>query len=179
VRLGLYPGRSLYTVTAVDTIRTFRGVRETLFRMEQGAKLMEAVRRFFPEEEQNLPAFNLLVRAVAQLAEAEGAEQATRVVLAARVKLLLALGYLPELDSCTLCGSGEYLCGFNPSLGGVVCRDCYGEEAHDCFRLSPAALTAVRSLLERSISEAASAELEPSAAAEVERVIARVLEHHG
>jgi DNA repair protein RecO (recombination protein O) len=179
VRVDLYAGRSLYTVTGVETVRTFRGMREALFRMEEGGRLLEAVRRLFPGEERHVAAFNLLVRALARLASTESAEEARGVVLAARVKLLLALGYLPELDSCMECGGGEYLCGFNPSLGGVLCRDCYGEEAHDCFSLSPVALSALRELLELPVGEAAERLLDAGTITEVERVIARTLEHHG
>lgn len=179
VHTVLYPGRNLYTVTSVETVRTFQGVREALFRMEEGAKLIEAVRRLFPEEEQNLAAFNLLVRVVGQLSVSPDRPSAQRVVLAARLKLLLTLGYLPELDSCVLCGSGQYLCGFNPSLGAVVCRDCFGEGAQDCFSLSPEAVSALRELLERPVGEAGQVELSLPAAGEVERTIVRLLEYHG
>jgi DNA repair protein RecO (recombination protein O) len=179
VRADLFAGRTLYTVTGVETVRTFQGIREALFRMEEGGKLFEAVRRLFPEEERSLAAFNLLVRAVARLASTESAEEARGVVLAARLKLLLALGYLPELDSCMQCGGGEFLCGFNPSLGGVLCRDCYGEGAHDCFSLSPEALGSMRGLLETSVGEAARLEVPAPVAGEVERTVRRILEYHG
>ncbi len=36
VRVSLYSGRSLYTIVGVDTLRTFQGVRDELFRMEEG-----------------------------------------------------------------------------------------------------------------------------------------------
>ena len=74
VRVSLYSGRgSLYTVVGVETVRTFQGVRDELFRMEEGARLLTAVRHLFPGEEASAPAFNLLVRGVARLAEAEDA----------------------------------------------------------------------------------------------------------
>ena len=42
VRASLYSGRGLYTVVGVDTLRTFQGVRDELFRMEEGARLFLA-----------------------------------------------------------------------------------------------------------------------------------------
>jgi DNA repair protein RecO (recombination protein O) len=179
VRVELYPGRSMYTVTGADTIRSFHTMRDALFRMEQGARLLESVRRLFPEEEQNRPAFNLLVRAVGALATSTDADEAALVVLAARLKLLLALGYLPALDTCSLCGESTYLCGFNPSLGGVVCTQCFGEEAHDCFSLSAEALAAMHALLEMPLSQAPGVGLGAPARREVETTIVRVLAHHG
>jgi DNA repair protein RecO (recombination protein O) len=179
VQVGLYPGRSMYTLTEAETIRSFQPVRESLFRMEEGAKLFEAVRRLFPEEEKNQAAFNLLVRAVGALAVSADRQEAAIIVLAARLKLLLAQGYLPALDSCSLCGEARYLCAFNPVLGGVLCQDCSTEEVEACFSLSPEALQAMHTLLERPVSEAARVALAPPARSEVETTIVRVLAHHG
>jgi DNA repair protein RecO (recombination protein O) len=179
VHLVLYPGRTLYTVTSVETIRTFQGVRDELFRMEEGGRLLEAVRRQFPEEEGNPAAFLLLVRGIARLAAAPDREAAERVVLATRAKLLLALGYLPELDSCVECGAGDMLCGFNPALGGVLCTGCFHDEAHDCFSLSAPALAGLRALMERPLGQALTVTLDPPAAREVERALTRVLAYHG
>lgn len=179
VHVVLYPGRSLYTVTGVETIRTFQGVRDALFRLEEGARLLENVRRMFPEEEEHADAFNLLVRSVAQLAAAADRPAAARVILATRLKLLLAVGYLPELDCCVQCGSDEYLCGFQPSQGGVLCSDCFGGEDHDRFRLSEGGLGALRSLLDRPLAETAGTCLDDAVLGEVERAIGRTLAYHG
>ena len=84
-------------MVGVETLRTFQGVRDELFRMEEGARLLGAVRHLFPAEEGSLPAFNLLVRGVARLAEAPDAATAAAVVLATRLKLLALLGYAPEI----------------------------------------------------------------------------------
>jgi len=179
VHVVLYPGRTLYTITGVETIRTFQGVRDELFRMEEGGRLLEVVRRQFPEEEENAAAFNLLVRGIAGLAAAPDRAAAARVVLATRVKLLLALGYFPELDACVSCGGEELLCGFDPSLGGVLCTDCFHADAHDCFTLSPAGLAGLRALLEEPLDQATTVSLDESAAAEVGRALSQVLSYHG
>ncbi len=179
VHVILYPGRSLYTVTQVETIRTFQGVRECLFRLEEGSRLLEAVRQLFPEEEEHAGVFNLLVRAVAQLATAPDRAAAAQVVLAARLKLLHALGYAPELGSCVACGSEQYLCAFGPSEGGVLCADCFAGESHDCFSMSAGGIVALRSLLDRPLSEIGVVPLEASTSGEVERAITRTLAYHG
>jgi len=122
VHVMLHQGRTLYTVTGVETIRTFQGVREELFRIEEGARLLEAIRRLFPEEESSPGAFNLLVRAVAWLAAAPDRAAAAQVVLAARAKLLLALGYLPSSTPAwsaggTSCCAASILAGGRPVYG--------------------------------------------------------------
>jgi DNA repair protein RecO (recombination protein O) len=101
------------------------------------------------------------------------------VVLATRLKLLLASGYLPELDSCISCGSGELLCGFRPSQGGVLCRECFSAGADDCFPVSPEGLMALRELLERPLAEVGQLGLVGAAADEVERILSQTLAYHG
>jgi DNA repair protein RecO (recombination protein O) len=179
VHVVLYAGRgSLYTITGVETVRSFQRMRESLDRMEQGGRLFEAVRRLFPEEESNPAAFNLLVRGVARLSATDDQRSAAVIVLATRLKLLVALGYLPELDSCVQCGSDEMLCGFRPSLGGMICSECYPHEHHDCFSISPGGLAAMRDLLDHPLSGLSDVSLDGSAAAEVERAVAQTLAYH-
>jgi DNA repair protein RecO (recombination protein O) len=184
VRMSLHSGRgSLYTVLGVETVRTFQGVRDELFRMEEGARLLNAIRHLFPAEEGSAPAFNLLVRGVARLAEAEDAAIAAGVVLATRLKLLVLLGYAPEVSQCARCGTEGPFYGFSPGLGGVVCVSCVeeagaGPEAA-CFALSAGALATLRTLCQNSLAEIKDLDLDDRATAEVEQVVAQTLAFHG
>ena len=145
MRASFHTGRgSLYTVAGVETLRTFQGVRDQLFRMEEGARLLSAVRRLFPGEEASAPAFNLLVRGVAQLAEVSERAAAANVVLATRLKLLVLLGYAPEMTHCAACGAEAPFYGFSPDLGGVICEACWAGGTGATVRrvAAPAALRA-------------------------------------
>jgi DNA repair protein RecO (recombination protein O) len=177
VRVSLYSGRSLYNVVGVDTLRTFQGVRDELFRMEEGSRLLSAVRHLFPEEEGHAQAFNLLVRGIARLNEAGDAEAAANVVLATRLKLLAALGYAPSTAGCAACGEGAEPFGFSASLGGVVCLDC--ASSHPCFALSAGALATLRTLLDSPLAEVDCLDLDRRAVAEVEQVVTQTLAYHG
>jgi DNA repair protein RecO (recombination protein O) len=180
VRMSLHAGRgTLYTVVGVETVRTFQGVRDELFRMEEGAHLLTAVRHLFPGEEASSPAFNLLVRGVARLADAEDAAAASGVVLATRLKLLVLLGYAPEVTQCARCGSEGPFYGFSPGLGGVVCGDCAGTGGAACFALSAGAIATLRSLCENTLADIRDLELDDRATAEVEQVLAQTLAFHG
>jgi len=179
VRTSLYSGRGLYTIVGVDTLRTFQGVRDELFRMEEGARLFAAVRHLFPVEEGSAPAFNLLVRGIARLADAEDRAAAAGVVLATRLKLLSLLGYAPEVSCCAACGSGDLPYGFAPSLGGIVCESCAATSAVSCFALSGGAVSTLRTLLDNPLAEIEGFELDERALAEVEQVVAQTLAHHG
>jgi DNA repair protein RecO (recombination protein O) len=179
VRASLYSGRGLYTVVGVDTLRTFQGVRDELFRMDEGARLFAAVRHLFPAEEGSTPAFNLLVRGIARLADSADQATASGVVLATRLKLLALLGYAPEMSCCAECGGDGPLYGFSPSLGGVVCESCAAAGAVSCFALSGGAVSTLRTLLDNPLAEIESYELDERALAEVEQVVAQTLSYHG
>ena len=186
VRASLYSGRGLYTIVGVDTLRTFQGVRDELFRMEEGARLLSSIRRLFPSEEASVPAFNLLARAVAQLAECQDRAAAGNLVLATRLKLLVLLGYSPEMNRCAACGSEGPFRAYSPSLGGVVCEACWAADtgaevarAGPCFALSAGALATLRVLLDKPLAELDGFDIDDRAAAEVEQVLTQTLAYHG
>jgi len=180
VRVSLYAGRGLYTVVGVDTLRTFQGVRDELFRLEEGARLFLAVRHLFPAEEGSTPAFNLLVRGVARLAEAPDPSTAAGIVLSTRLKLLALLGYAPEMAHCALCGREEGpFYGFSPGQGGIVCEPCACDVSLTCFPLSLGAVSTLRTLLANPLAELDSFELDRRAMAEVEQVVVQILAFHG
>ncbi len=179
VRASLCSGRSLYTIVGVDTLRTFQGVRDELFRMEEGARLFAAVRHLFPAEEGSAPAFNLLVRGIARLADSPDQATAASTVLAARLKLLGLLGYAPEMSQCASCGSEGPLYGYAPSLGGVVCDSCANLGATACFALSAGAVATLRTLMSNPLVELDSFDLDDRAMAEVEQVVGQTLGYHG
>ncbi len=195
VRASLHSGRgTLYTVVGVDTLRTFQGVRDQLFRMEEGARLFAAIRHLFPAEEGSAPAFNLLVRGIACVADSPDAVTAAGVVLATRLKLLTLLGYAPEVSHCAGCGDEESLYGYSPSLGGMVCDSCANggggssgadssrdgqSGAFSCFPLSAGAVATLRVLLANPLAELERMDIDDRAAAEVEQVLTQTLAYHG
>ncbi|MGI5939200.1 MAG: DNA repair protein RecO [Thermoleophilia bacterium] len=179
VQASLHCGRGLYTVCGVETLRTFQGVRDELFRMEEGARLLGAVRHLFPAEEGSPPAFNLLVRGVARLAEAHDAAMAAAVVLAVRLKLLVLLGYAPETTCCAVCGSEEAAHGFSPRMGGVVCEVCAVSGSLSCVPLSSGVLATLRTLMEGPLGRLQYLDLDDRAAAEVQQVLTQTLAYHG
>jgi len=179
VQVSLHAGRGLYTVCGVETVRTFQAIRDELFRMEEGALLLGAVRHLFPAEEGSIPAFNLLVRGVAWLAEASDACTAAAVVLAVRLKLLVLLGYAPGTEHCAACGAVHEAYGFSPRLGGVVCETCAVDGAGSCLALSSGGLATLRTLLEGPLAQIPDLELDERATAEVQQVLTHTLAYHG
>ncbi len=172
VRLILRQGRGdLSTVSGVDTVSAYPGLREQRAALERASQACESVLRLLDSGEPNPAAYHLLCN---QLALLDGnTAMATRAQsLAFRIKLLLASGFAPELASCASCGEVEHLAGFSPSAGGVVCASC---EAGS-FPLGAEAHGFLVAALGRPLAEAPDAS--DVALGQADRAIAETLEHH-
>ncbi len=179
-----YEGRTLDTVTQVEVLRSFHGVRENLKRLEAAGGMLSAVRALSGGDEADRRVFNLLYHALDAL---EGRETGFEAVGAAfALKLSILAGYTPRLDACVSCErdlaevTGEGPLYFAPPLGGVLCAGCRSASreaglAGDSYPLEPDILAALQDLVVRPIREVVVEEgLEES----VRRVVAsHVLAH--
>ena len=173
-----YEGRTLDTVTQVEVLRSFHGVREDLKRLEAAGGMVATVRALSGGDEADRRVFNLLYHALDALENRDSGFES--VAASFSLKLSVLAGYTPRLDACVGCERDllEALDGklpyFAPSLGGVLCADCRAA-ASDAFPLPPETLSALQTLVARPIREAAVEErLEES----VRRVVsAHVLAH--
>jgi DNA repair protein RecO (recombination protein O) len=196
VELLLREGRSdLMTVTGADTIQARPGLWESAPALNGAARACDAVGRLFETDDPHPEVFTLLANELSLLAagpaalgataegseaasagrsEAVGGSQATADAytangLAFRLKLLLAVGIVPQLGSCATCGEQEHLSGFSAAAGGVVCSACesgafaLGEEAYGFMvdalgtplASAPRASTRALNQAERAIRETA------------------------
>ena len=168
--LQLYETRGdLDIVTQVETIDSFRAVREDLDRLTQASALLEAVDHVVQEGEENPRLLQMLLGALRTLE----AGPAPLVVPAFFWKLLAQEGFTPLLDECASCGSTDEVVAFDLEIGGVLCRTC----AHGAPRLSAGALALLRRMLGGDLV-AVLAEPATSAGFEVEHLATRALEAH-
>jgi DNA repair protein RecO (recombination protein O) len=173
-----YEGRTLDTVTQVEVLRSFHGVREDLKRLEAAGGMVATVRALSGGDEADRRVFNLLYHALDAL-ESRGLGFES-VGAAFSLKLSILAGYTPRLDACISCDQDpnesldETSPYFAPSLGGVLCAGCRAA-ASDAFPLPPETLFALQTLIARPIKEAA---VEERLEGSVRRVVsAHVLAH--
>jgi DNA repair protein RecO (recombination protein O) len=175
VRLVLYEGRGeLDTVTQAEAIEWYPRLRSRGGSLHAAGAACETVHRLFGEQDANPAAYNLLCREL-QLLDADADAAGAANLLAFRLKLLLAAGFVPELARCAACGAevdGRGL-SFSAALGGVVCAEC---PASGGFALDGVALSFMASALGAPLKEAPSAV--PTTLAQVDRAVTETLEHH-
>lgn len=169
VEFMAYHGRTLDTITQVEVLRSFRGVREDLARFEAAGGMVRAVRVLSGGDEADRRVFNLLYHGLDSL---EGRESDFQTIEAAfGLKLSVLAGYAPQLDACLNCGGAPESAGnpyFAPNLGGALCADCR-TVASDAFPLPPTTLEHLQALIEGPIR---------NAAAEIDGGVLRVVHAH-
>jgi len=137
-------GRDLLRLDHFDIRHSFRGVREDLERLGQGARMLEAVSRLTGERDPQPSCFALLLRAVRALE----AHAPARVQLAFTLRLLDLAGHRPRLDRCASCQRAVGTTGvtFVVAAGTVGCRPCRPAGG---LPLAPRTLGALRGLQRR------------------------------
>jgi DNA repair protein RecO (recombination protein O) len=173
LKLVLYEGKGeLHTVTQAETIESYPRLREHGASLSAAGSACESVLRLFGESEANAAAYNLLCREL-QLLDAEPSAAGPANLLAFRLKLLLAAGFLPELSACARCGAGDGIFAFSAAAGGVICRDCGGG---DGFGLDRAAHAFMLAALGAPLQNTPA--LTRRALTQVDRAVGGTLEYH-
>jgi DNA repair protein RecO (recombination protein O) len=174
VRLVLYEGKGdLDTITQAEAVEWYPRLRTRHASLHAADAACESVLRMFSEGEANAAAYNLLCHEL-QLLDANPSIAGPANLLAFRLKLLLAAGFVPELAECAQCGAPiEGGCFFSVAAGGVICGDCV---TGDGFALDPSALSFMLKALGVPLKEAPHAQA--TTLAQVDRVVTGTLEYH-
>ena len=153
-----YEGRTLDTITQVEVLRSFHGVRENLKSLEAAGGIAANVRALSGGDEADRRVFNLLYHALDALEARTG--DMVSIEAAFSLKLSVLAGYAIRLDACISCerdpdeaAEGEHPY-FAPAFGGVLCADCRTATA-DSFPLPSDTLAALQNLVVRPIREVA------------------------
>ncbi len=173
IKASVNEGRSLHSVSQVQSLSSLRGLHSGLEKMSTGLYMAEIAERFSVEGASNPELFNQFVQMLLIL-NAEPMHP-----LMARwfeTQVLRINGFLPTINQCVDCGTELEPQGhvFSPERGGIVCPDCRASESDV---LLPASLNTVKLL--RHLARAEWQEVRPINASEDDlRQVARILKEH-
>ena len=121
--LMLARGRSLDVITQVETVSSFIGLREDLWRTGLAYYIAELVDRLTEDRSENVALFDLMVATLERLATASRPDLAVRFF---EVQAVGLLGFRPELRNCVHCRRSLEPLGnaFSNLHGGILCRTC-------------------------------------------------------
>lgn len=121
VAVQLYRGRGdLDTITQVETVDRYDGLRADLDVFGRASAMLEAVEQIAQDRHPNPSLYTMLVRALRTL----DGDPSPLVVAAFFWKLLALEGFEPQLDVCVACGKADDLVAFSLEDGGTLCGDC-------------------------------------------------------
>jgi len=175
VSLVLYEGRGdLHTVTQAQCVEWYPRLREHGGAIQCAGSACESVLRLFGEGEGNSATYNLLCHEL-QLLDSDPGVAGGVNLLAFRMKLMLAAGFMPELSDCARCGgpAGGGSLRFSAAAGGVVCHDC---GAGDGFTLDQSARAFMLGALAAPLKDAPHAG--GPTLTQVERALSGTVEYH-
>ncbi len=144
VKVQLYEGKNLDTVTQVE--RVFAGLefRADLQHYARVAMMLEVVDKVTEDGVRDAAMYRLLTGALQEFEK----NLNPLVVTAFIAKLLLNEGIAPRVDACSVCGSTENLVAFQLSEGGVSCKNCRRGQS-----VSPEALAALGTVFNGQVRE--------------------------
>lgn len=124
VDVQLYEGRSLDTVTQVESIQAHGAVLAVDYaRWTSGQAMLETAERLTPEErEPSVQQFALLVSGLRALSS--GAHDPSLILDAYLLRSLAVAGWSPSFSDCARCGEAGPHRAFSIASGGMVCPSC-------------------------------------------------------
>lgn len=129
--LQLAQGHTADVITGVETLDSFRVLREDLERLSRALYAAELTDRISAEHVHSFPTFRLLLDTLRRLdvAQGPGREPIASPDLTLRyfeMRLLDQSGFRPELERCVGCLQPLEAADafFGPVAGGAVCRGC-------------------------------------------------------
>lgn len=164
----------LHLVTAVELIERFEPLRRDLERLGRAAYFLELVDQLTEAGDPNPEVFELLHEGLKFLCE-NGPAFAARLF---EIKLMQAVGFMPELESCVRCGEeskGE-ACFSIPS-GGILCAACRKGEGPVVF-ISGAALEFLSAARVRPFADLGKSVIPAESAEKIERLLRQFVDFH-
>jgi len=124
LRLTLVEGRQMDQVTSVETIDSFKPIKDNLQKTAFAYYLLELCDKLLPEKEENKNVLALLL-AVLEVLKKEKPQKP--LLLFFQLNLLTLLGFQPQLSFCVNCQrrfSPKEIWFFSPTMGGLLCHLC-------------------------------------------------------
>ncbi|MEN8136286.1 MAG: DNA repair protein RecO [Thermodesulfobacteriota bacterium] len=116
---------SLVMIDQAELVNPFPVIRGNYDRFTAAALICELILHWTRENDPDDRIFGLLIWALTSLEDLK--RPAAWIVILFYIKLLTLLGYKPDLEGCTECGTLAHQDGpfrFNPARNGLICRTC-------------------------------------------------------
>ena len=176
VRVSVAEGRDLDHLSEVETVHSFRALREDLDRVSVAVYLCELADGFTAESSPSPEVFDLLLGTLGLL---DDGETSPMLVHSFEIKLLGCSGFGPEVSLCVDCRSslepGDHLYGC--SAGGILCPACRVRSGEPLVPVSLNAIKVLRFLQREGLRRASSLSVSAGLVGEIERLMSTYIRY--
>ncbi len=163
------PAQSLLRINSVDIVHPFRSLQEDFTFLRSGLYLSELMDVATREHEPLPELFALMRWGLERLTEVERPDRLLRLF---EVRLLMLMGYTPQLIFCVSC-MGELPLAegwFNPHLGGLLCAAC-APSIHRTIKVSGPTVDVLRKMIDNDTDTCLDRSCEPEIEVELENLL--------
>lgn len=171
IQVMLARGRNLDTITQVDTIDAFIGIRDDLWRTSLAYYVAEFLDRLTEEREEHPELFHAAIDAFGRIATSDRPREALNHF---ELRALDVLGFRPEVKVCVRCREPLQPRGnsFSSVSGGILCATCRNSE-RTAVEISSNAIKMLRLYLADDWSTTSRLRIEPELAEEIGAILLR------
>ena len=185
IRLRFRPSRSdeLAFVLGCELVQAFRRPSQDIHRFALASYLVELTDVMVAGREAGQEIYTLLLHGLVALEESSPLP--ALLLPAFELRLLVEVGYAPNLSSCCICGTslprrtadGSALV-FSPSLSGLLCPKC-DTQGGATFRLAPETLSLLQTwLASEHLPDVCPDDRSPRISQETRSLVSRLLAQH-
>ncbi len=116
----VYKEGKLSNLTSVDVINPYKNIYKNIDMISYASFIVELAREVLKHTNEYI-VYDLLISALNKIDEGYDPLVITNML---EIKYLEYLGVLPNLDSCSVCGSTKDIISITSSSGGYICKNC-------------------------------------------------------
>jgi len=136
----LFKGSEIYTINSCQTIEMFYNLRTDLEKLTYASYITKIISDVTYENQNSYNTLKLFLNTLYAISEKE--KNLNLVVSVFKLRLLKILGFLPNINECTICKSKENLAYFSIKENGFKCKKC-GKENTEGIHMSESTKNAI------------------------------------
>ena len=118
----MYKGTNTYNINSCDTIEVFYNIRNDLNKLNYASLISRIVYDVTDENQYTYNILQLLLNTLYMISETD--KNLDFILSVFELRLMLYLGFAPQLGKCTRCGSNENISYFSIYNSGFECSSC-------------------------------------------------------
>lgn len=172
----LFKGKNLYQVSQVDSKYSFYKRMDDILKFSYASYILELTESVITEGQTNNRLFNTLVKWLYIYTTMDKAYET--FVKAYEIKLLMYIGYKPELDHCIHCNEAvESRWRFSAKEGGLLCKNCFSVDPY-AMQISKTAINVIKYLMYADLEQIAKLKIKPDILEELNKILIHYIRTH-